>query len=1017
MHSMAIKLPKSAFKLGLALLGLLSIHAPLSGEEVVLFDGQNPTQLHLVQNCRFEGNLLIGKGRSTYKTIESYNNYELRLKFRITPQPQAQKSRLSINRSPVKLATRKPGKWQELHATFRRMPGEQALLRQPAQNYSKYTGNLKRFSEANIKALDEYETDAQGWVIGDAKPLVIVSDQDIEIAHLSIRPLDPLSPREYLSQQGEALANFALQGKKIYTNNCVSCHGDGSGPALSPVMRSFALDPMQNGSDRISLYNTLTHGYKLMAAARQLNDTERHQVAAYLSEVLFKQHNPSQYKPISAADLEKLPFPLYTADEQFSRTNKPKNQLLQENGRFRQHGPVLVDHYGERYRNAINIILDDEYATSYDLYTMNQIDVRSGGFLNKLSSQHYKPRPGSITQPAGQPITTIGGWKWLNHKQRRHQGHYINGKQAILSYQINQRAILEMPSVERDTQSAVFLQQLKIGPGTQALQIAIAPKTVDTPSSLPATAQVISAGDSHFTLKAIGDTSALTWQVIQGQLCLNIAASDSPIEFTIARAPGKDALAVLDRLQPGTPLDALIQGGQRNWPKSFTVQGKRATEKRSYVMDTIPLPIENDYNLWLRTTALDFDPAGNAYVTTYGGDVWKVSGIDTELQAVTWSVFASGLYEAFGIKVIDDLIYVTTHNGIVRLHDLNADGEADYYEQFFADPEISNNWHGYNFDLIRDSKGSFYYAKNGQFTDIKMEGGALKIAPDGRSYTVFATGFRTPNGMGVLPGDRITYGENQGQYVPAGKISFVEQDKWYGGAVRTSAKDRVPALPLVWLPQDVDNSCGAQLWIDDARFGPYANNLMHTGCGNGTAMMVFIDEQAPTPQAAVQPFPFKFESGVMRLAINPTDGQVYLTGTRGWGVDVQQDGCLQRIRYCGAVEPLLLDVSSNQDRITLHFDSAINAAALTTAAFKVSAWNYKRSKAYGSKDYKPSAPEQIGRDTWSVSAVEVSQSGTAVSIMLPDLMPAHQVKVEYAIPFQSGAALKKTVHLTIHPRP
>lgn len=1014
---MITQLSKSALTLGLALLCWLPLHSQPCGNEVVLFDGQKPTKLQLVKNCRFERNRLIGTGRSTYKSTESYSNFEIRLKFRITTQAQAKRSRISINRTPVKLATSMPGQWQELHATFRKMPGEQAVLHQPALNYSKYIGDAQRFSQDNIKALDAYEIDAQGWVVGDRQPLLIVSDQDIEIARIAIRPLAPQSPREYLNQQGEALNDFTLKGKKVYDINCISCHGDGTGPSMSPIIRSFALDPMQNGSDRISLYNTLTHGYKLMAATPQLNDAERHQVAAYISEVLFKEHNPSQYKAITEQDLEDLPYPLYTADELFTRSNKSEDQILKENGRFRQHGPVLVDHYGERYRNAINIILDEDYATSYDLYTMDQIDVRSGGFLNKLSSQHYKQRPGSITLPAGTPIETIGSWQWLNNPQPQHQGHYIHGKQAILSYQINQRAILEMPSVARDEPKAAFLQQFKIGPGTQALQVAIAPQTSAAPSSLPSTAQVIAGPDGPFTLKALGQTAALSWEIIGGKLCLNIAPADSPIEFTIARAPGSDARSLIDGLQHGAPLDSLLRGGQRNWPKTFTVEGTLSSETSGYVMDTIPVPFDNDYNLWLRTTAVDFDSAGNAYVTTYGGDVWKVSGIDTALKQVTWSVFASGLYEAFGIKVIDGLVYVTTHNGIVRLHDLNADGEADYYEQFFTDPEISNNWHGYNFDLIRDSKGYFYYAKNGQFTDIKMEGGALKIAPDGRSYEVFGTGFRTPNGMGLLPGDRITYGENQGQYVPAGKISFVEQDKWYGGAVRTSAKDRVPELPLVWLPQDVDNSCGAQLWIDDARFGPYANQLMHTACGNGTAMMVFIDEGAPIPQAAVQPFPFKFESGVMRLAINPTDGQVYLTGTRGWGVDVQQDGCLQRIRYCGPGEPLLVGVSSKAERITLQFDSAVNAAALDAQDFKVSAWNYKRTKEYGSKDYKPSAPDTVGRDTWTVSDVAVSPSGNSVSIKLPDLMPAHQVKVEYAVPFTSGSTLNKTVHTTIHQLP
>ena len=37
----------------------------------------------------------------------------------------------------------------------------------------------------------------------------------------------------------------------------------------------------------------------------------------------------------------------------------------------------------------------------------------------------------------------------------------------------------------------------------------------------------------------------------------------------------------------------------------------------------------------------------------------------------------------FGVKVLDDLIYVTCRDGIKRLHDYNSDGETDFIESFW----------------------------------------------------------------------------------------------------------------------------------------------------------------------------------------------------------------------------------------------------------------------------------------------------------------------------------------------
>ena len=54
------------------------------------------------------------------------------------------------------------------------------------------------------------------------------------------------------------------------------------------------------------------------------------------------------------------------------------------------------------------------------------------------------------------------------------------------------------------------------------------------------------------------------------------------------------------------------------------------------------------------------------------------------------------MFEPFGIRVVNGLIYVTCRDRLTRLHDLNADGEADFYESFSADTDVSTYFHAFN---------------------------------------------------------------------------------------------------------------------------------------------------------------------------------------------------------------------------------------------------------------------------------------------------------------------------------
>ena len=275
-----------------------------------------------------------------------------------------------------------------------------------------------------------------------------------------------------------------------------------------------------------------------------------------------------------------------------------------------------------------------------------------------------------------------------------------------------------------------------------------------------------------------GDTDGLAWAVQKdGRIVLHIPAGKKSRDIQIAVLSSKNTCKKLLRElsntgnQQVTDLTTKLSGNARRWPETIHLRGRQGADINGYALDTIPIPFSNPWNTWMRTSALDFFPDGRAVVTTHGGDVYIVSGIDNSLSNVQWNRYAAGLFEPFGVKVVDEKIYVTCRDGIKRLHDYNGDGEADFIESFWNDDDVSCVFHGYNFNLQTDDEGNFYLAKAGQHTNHHRPGAIIKVPPQGGEAEVVAWGIRTPNGMGRLADGRFTVSDNQGPWMPAGKIS------------------------------------------------------------------------------------------------------------------------------------------------------------------------------------------------------------------------------------------------------
>ncbi len=850
-------------------------------------------------------------------------------------------------------------------------------------------------------------------------------------------------------------------GKGIFQGYCFGCHGrDGDHPSMQAA-RAFGIDQLKFGSDPYSMFKTLSFGNGLMSATRHLTPHERYQVIHYVREEFMKSKNPDYFE-ITDKYLEDLP----TGERQGNE--RPKLT--------RNFKPALGSQLRRDFSSVLTIPLDD-YTIAYNLHTMDPAAIWKGGFLDLSQTQHARDRGEGTANPKGLQLSNFQSWKW-GHDEKidydksdllprgpmptdwmNYHGYYRHDDHVILHYDIDQRNILEMPRPSPHG----LTQHLTIH-GGNALKLRIAGGVDDSRTTadlwindkqpqrvqlkddilLHASSTAIPTDGKQSTVHCLihGQTRGLTFEIdADQQIILSIPQEEKTRNLTITRfivdSGNHDSVNLDVASEETLNLNELIKGGDALWPETLKTTGFLGLEKNGYAVDTLTLPDSNPWNTWFRTSALDFFSDGRMAVANYGGDIWIVSGVDQDLKSLQWKRFASGLYEPFGLRIVDDQIYVTCKDRLVRLHDFNADNEADYYESFAADPDVSVNFHAFNFDLQTDEEGNFYYAKSGHGSDSALPGTIYKISRDGQQRQVFSTGFRTPNGLGMMPGNRLVGSDNQGQWMPASKINLLKKNHFYGWVPNYSIpgmwepdggeikiNDIIPPTsfepPIVWMPQEFDNSSGGQLWVSDKRFGPLSNHLLHTSFGKGWMSYLMTQQVEDTLQGAIVRLPLNFRTGVMRARVNPTDGQVYATGLQGWNgggrVGLQDNG-IQRLRYTGDETLTLIDCKVFTGRIQLRFNLPLDPETSSNPmSYLIHHWNYRWQKSYGSAQYRPSDGER-GTESLSVKSALISEKNTCVTLNIPKLVPVDQLHLKMKFTQKGGLSFEEEVYWTIHQIP
>ena len=644
------------------------------------------------------------------------------------------------------------------------------------------------------------------------------------------------------------------------------------------------------------------------------------------------------------------------------------------------------------------------------------------------------PRKSEV--PDGEPAFADVPFGPLPKEWAKYQGLYLNGDRVIFAYTVGEAKLLESADIETADGLEVISRTFNaLAPG-KASSLLVADAAPGTTPAIEGENAVISGdeadGESRTVIGVLGAPQGAKLAVNGTRVTLALPdfAPGQKFKITMARGSATD-LAKLTAATKTAALPAdlqpLTKGGAPRWKETVKVPGTLGEQDGAfpYVVDNLAVPLDNPYKSKLRIAGFDFFKDGRIAFSTWNGDVWVGKGIDAKLETIEWQRFATGLFHALGLKIVEDKVYALGRDQITRLHDLNGDGEADYYENFNNDVQVTPGFHEFTFGLETDPEGNFYFAKGGPVNPGGRGWGPLsdhngcifKVSKDGAKFEVFGTGLRAPNGIGAGPNGEITTGDNQGTWVPSSYIHYVKQ----GEFIEVPDLSHLPNPPteapthLCWIPYEWCNSNGGQVWVTSDKWGPLKGSLLYLSYGKSALYNVLQEKVGGVSQGGVVKFPLKFESGLCRGRFNPADGQLYVAGLKGWQTNAAKDGAIHRVRYTGKPLTMQNQIHVTDKGITIGFTGELDAtSAGDTANYSIQQYNYRWTSAYGSDKYKVSDPNAKGKDPVEIKSVTVAPDKKSVFLEVTDLKPVMQMEIKMNIQAADGSTLPGDVANTIN---
>lgn len=517
-----------------------------------------------------------------------------------------------------------------------------------------------------------------------------------------------------------------------------------------------------------------------------------------------------------------------------------------------------------------------------------------------------------------------------------------------------------------------------------------------------------------------------SWMAEKGQLRLRIPAGKERLRltlWTLANAQPDSPAKNLGEIVPEPDLDltALTQGGPARWPQNLETHAQIGRDDVPFAVDVLTAPESNPWLAQTRFTGLDFFPDGRWAVCSWDGDVWTIQP-QGGTHKLAWRRIASGLFQPLGLKIVDGTIHVICRDQLAALHDLNGDGETDYYECVNNDHQVTEHFHEFAMGLQTDAAGNFYYAKSGRHAlpaVVPHHGTLLRVARDGSQTEILATGFRAANGVCLNTDGSFFVTDQEGFWNPKNRINWVTlapagKPKFYGNLFGytdvTDPSDAAMEPPLCWITNEFDRSPAELLWVDSDRWGPLAGTLLNLSYGNGKVFLVPHERVGDQMQGGMIELPVPaFPTGIMRGRFHPHDRHLYVCGMFAWAGSATQPGGLFRIRATGLPCYLPVGLNATRSGIALTFSEPLDPTAVQPENIAIKIWSLKRTANYGSQHHR--------ERRLAIERTTLSADGKRLTIVAADLVPTWCMEIKYALRAADGKPVNGTIHNTIHALP
>jgi len=428
-------------------------------------------------------------------------------------------------------------------------------------------------------------------------------------------------------------------------------------------------------------------------------------------------------------------------------------------------------------------------------------------------------------------------------------------------------------------------------------------------------------------------------------------------------------------------------------------------ESEFFEISTVPIPD----NIKLEVGGLAFDDQGRLGVTTRRGELWIIT--DPESSKPSFKRFAQGFHEPLGLAFRNGSYYFSQRGELTKATDLNKDGVGDKFENI-ATWDLAGNYHEYAYGPKFLPDGNMLIALNLGWTGrgnslSKWSGWIMLVTPEG-DMTPFATGMRSPAGMGFNRAGDFFYTDNQGDWVGSGRMTHIEKGDFAGHpeGLKWTGEDHSPLTlkledikddyettlfdyaqeeesslkpPSIWFPHTLMGISTSDISIVSDAWTPFAGQLLVGDQGHSKIMRIYQEKIDGVYQGICFPFREGFSSGLLRMEWAPNGETLYVGMTnRGWASTGKSPYGIQRLNWNGKIPFEMKSVNIMPEGFEITFTKEVDRrSAANPDSYSITDFSFKYHHLYGSPP--------INSEDRTIYKVEVAQDNLSARLYVEGL--------------------------------